>query len=288
MFELVKTATKDNLYLHGLFKKGDKNKFAILFIHGFEGDFFTSPFISIVSEALKENKYSFLSVQTRGTAGEYDINKTNGETRKLGSYYELLAEAYLDIDAWTDFLVEKGYKNIVLMGHSLGTIKAVRYIAEGSNTKHIKRLILLAPFDGIYLLDKYTNGKALEYIKEAKDRVKEGSGLEFIPSEYMDIKMTYQTYVSWNSQDHFGKMFNFADKSNNFMLLNKINLPVLTVVGNDDELFHPSNFSQPQEAMDILKLNLKDFEYKILEATGHDFFKKEHELAKCVLTFLDR
>jgi hypothetical protein len=36
-----------------------------------------------------------------------------------------------------------------------------------------------------------------------------------------------------------------------------------------------------------MKLNIKDFEYKISDDTGHGFEGKEHDLAHEVLTFLE-
>lgn len=288
MFELVKTTTEDGLYLHGLYKKGEKNNYAVLHIHGFEGDFYTNNFISVETNALKENGYSFLSVQTRGTGGESEFYTVDGESKICGSHYELLKEAYMDIDAWIEFLVENGHHKIVLQGHSLGAVKAVRYLAEGKHTKYVKKLILLSPFDMHALAEIATDGKYKEYIMMAKDKIEHNKGDELIPEDYVNMTMSYQTFASWLTMDHFGKMFNFADEDNNFMLLNKIDIPVKAIVGEKDDLFHPIDPSNPQEAMDTLKLNIHDFEYKIIPDADHGFKDKEHDLAHEVLVFLDK
>jgi len=287
IFDLVKTITEDGLYLHGLFKKGEKKNYAVLHIHGFEGDFFTNQFLTVEANALLENCYSFLSVQTRGTGSEFEVNTEDGSTKMIGSHYELLKEAYLDIDAWIEYLVENGYHNIVLQGHSLGSIKAARYLAEGNHTKYIKKLILLSPFDAHSLMEIATDGKYIEYINKAKKKIIKGEGTDMMPESDINMKMSYQTFASWLTMDHFGKIFNYADKDNTFMLLNKIDIPVKAVVGREDEFFHPMNPDNPEEALDIMKLNIKNFEYKIIDDTGHGFEGKEHDLAHEVLTFLE-
>ena len=60
---------------------------------------------------------------------------------------ELLEEAHLDISAWIKFLLDEGYQEIILQGHSLGTIKVIRYLFEGEYKNKISKLILLAPFE---------------------------------------------------------------------------------------------------------------------------------------------
>jgi len=288
VFELVKTTTEDGLYLHGFFKKGEKNNYAVLHIHGFEGDFFSNSFITVETNALKENGHSFLSVQTRGTGQEFEIQTVEGESKSYGSHFELLKEAYMDIDAWIEFLVENGYHNIVLQGLSLGAVKAVRYLAEGKHTKYVKKLILLSPFDVHALAEIVTDGKYKEYIRMAKQKIEHKNGREIIPEAYVNVRMSYQTYASWLTLDHFGKMFHFADEDNNFMLLNKIDIPVKAVVGSEDELFHPIDPGNPEDAMNIMKLNIPDFDYKIIEDTGHTFIDREHDMAHEVLIFLEK
>jgi hypothetical protein len=83
-------------------------------------------------------------------------------------------------------------------------------------------------------------------------------------------------------------MFHFADEDNNFMLLNKIDMQVKAVVGSKDDFFHPINPGNPDEAMGIMKLNIPDFEYRIIEDADHNFVNKEHDLTHEVLAFLEK
>src|SRR5689334_141118 len=143
---LVQTTTKDNLILSGLYSFGDKNKEAIIFIHGFGTDFYTHKFPQEIGDALNSNQNAYVLAQNRGTGLFTEF--VSGDRSKgiyLGSYYEKIDDAHLDISAWINYLKAEGYTKFILMGHSLGTIKSVRYLYEGDFANEISRLILLAP-----------------------------------------------------------------------------------------------------------------------------------------------
>jgi len=286
MFNLVKTSTKDKVVLNGLFLKGDKSKPIVLHIHGFEGDFFTNKFISVIANKLKENNIGFLTVQTRGMANDYDLNGVDGKFRRYGAHFELLKNAYLDIDAWIEFLEKQGYYQVILQGHSLGTIKVVRYLFEGSYTDKVKKLILLAPFDKTYLAEDFTKGKWREYLNKAKEKVKDGKGDEIISKHFDSIVLSYQTYVSWYEETDLSHMFNFFDKNYSFPTLNKIRIPVKVIVGTKDEYFYLSNPEKPQGAIDILKNNIKDFSWKLVEDAKHNYNGYEDIVANGIYKFL--
>src|SRR4030066_931672 len=207
-------------------KKADRQKYAILFVHGFEGDFYSQPYIPVISDAFKDNGCSFLSGETRGTGLQTRFQKTDGKEYICGSHLELLKESYMDIDAWIDLLIEKGYKNVMLIGPSLGSQKIIRYMAEGNHIKYVKKIVIMAPSDTHGFADILSQGKYKNIIQEAKNKINEGKGREFIKQDMFDINMSYQTFASWFTNDHFGKMFNFGDKDNNYMLLHKITVPV--------------------------------------------------------------
>lgn len=285
MFDLVQTATKDNLILHGLQIQGDKNKPVILHIHGFEDDFFTSGFIQPLAKSLKQSNSGFLTVETRGMANEYLLSTTNGELKKYGSHFELHEEAYLDIDSWIEFLQKQGYENIILQGHSLGTIKIIRYLFEGTYPQAVKKLILLAPFDNIYMAESYPNRKWRENLQIAKQKVTEGKGDEIMPKDWWDSELSYKSYVTWLDDNDFTHMFDFYDKSYTFPILNKIQIPTKVIVGTKDEFFHTSNPDNPQEAIEILKKNIKDFSYCLIDNAKHSYAGYENILVEEIRKF---
>jgi pimeloyl-ACP methyl ester carboxylesterase len=289
--ELVKTITDDGLILNGLLVESHDNHPAVIFIHGFEGDFYTNKFISVIADTFEEEQLSFLAVQTRGTAARQELLNTDGNWQTNGSHYEKLEEAYLDIDAWVEFLKSLGHTNIILAGHSLGTYKIMRYLSEGKHKSEIKKLILLCPFDKNWLLKNAAfevNKPIEELISIAVEKVKEGKGDEIAPYGFDDVPHSYTNYLSWYSQDEIGKMFDFHDKDYAYPYLNNISIPVHIIVGANDEFFHPSNPGHPEEALNILLANLKYGTGSLIKGAKHSFRSYEKKLTEEILRFIEK
>lgn len=283
---VVRVTTKDGLYLHGYYSPGSKSGTTLLHIHGFEGNFYENYFVQVISEHLRKEGVTFLTVNTRGNGRDTDFNTIDGSIKRIGAHYELLEDAYRDIDAWIDFLLKAGYKHVVLQGHSLGTVKAVRYLSEGKLKIHVKKLILLAPFDKKPLVRSFTNTPLDDLLKRAQQKVDEGKGDELITREFDDISFSYRTYVSWYKQDDLGRMFEFCNKDYDFPVLKGIKIPVKVIVGSEDEYFHVSNRDHPEEALEILSENIPNCETVLLKGAKHQYQGHEARLAKEIISFI--
>src|SRR6266436_4435252 len=97
--KLVQVATNDGLYLHGYFFPKESKK-VLLHIHGFEGNFYENKFIQVLAEKINDEEIGFITVNTRGNGKDTNFNTTDGNIKRIGSYYEVLEEAHIDIDAW--------------------------------------------------------------------------------------------------------------------------------------------------------------------------------------------
>lgn len=288
--ELIQVYTADNLKLSGLFFRGEKDKPVVIYLHGFEGDFFTHKWISMIGEKLVSEGKSFLSIQTRGTAISSVLQTKSGVWKYLGSHYEKLEESDLDIDAWVNFLIEEGYENIILSGHSLGTYKAIYYLFSDSKYKNkIQKLLLLCPFDKNWLLKnaaKEINSNVEELIKKAEEKVVEGKSDEIAPYGFDDVPHSYANFLSWARNDDLGKVFDFHDKEYDFPILQKISIPTKVICGTKDEFIHPANPENPEVAMEILQNKIPNVETKFIENAGHSFWGFEEEMVEEVNKFV--
>lgn len=284
MFDLVRASTEDKLYLGGLFTDGDKTKPAVLYIHGFQGSFYEDSFTKVIAEYLHKENRAFLTANTRGNGKDSEFNTTDGKIVRIGAHYELLKDSPKDIDAWIKFLIDQGHKEIILAGHSLGTLKVVRYLFEGKYKNNVKKLILLCPFDQAGLMIRDIKTPVNELIVKAKEKIKQGKGEEMITSDFETITMSYNTWLSWYTQDDFGRMFEFCNKDYDFPILNAIKIPTKIIVGSLDEYFT----SEPnhKEGVRIMLKNIPNSEGKIIEGAQHQFHGHEDELAKEVLKFI--
>lgn len=285
--KIVQVATSDGLYLQGYFapKQGKK---ALLHIHGFEGNFYENQFVHVIANELEKENVTFLVVNTRGAEKIKDFNTTTGGYKTIGARYELLEETHLDIDAWIDFLLEKGYEDIILCGHSLGTYKVVRYLFTGKNKKAVKKLILLSPFDKKGALLTYTKTPIEELLKKAQKIMDGGKEDELITEEFDNIVLSYKTWISWYDQSDLGRIYEFVTKDYDYPALKKIDIPTKIIVGSKDEFFHLSNPEHPEEAMEILLKHIPNSEGKIIVGAVHSFVPHHDILAKEVLEFIKK
>ncbi len=284
-YELVKTLTADDIYLSGLYVEGDKSKPAVIYIHGFEGDFYTGIFTETVAEALEPSGCAFIAIQHRGTGKSTEFYMSNGDGKNVGGDFELLSEAHLDITAWIKFLQSRGYSNVILAGHSLGTIKAIRYLFEGELPQSVSKLLLICPFDKNSMIDDFTRGKYLDYVAQARLQIEAGKGREQIPKYFDTAELSFQVYASWYEDTELGHMFDFYKPRYDFPALTKIKVPVHVVVGTKDEFFHPSNPGDPAEAMQILLKYIPGSSGKLVAEATHSFKGHESELAAEIIKF---
>lgn len=287
--DLVKTITDDGIILSGLLVESSEDKPALIYIHGFEGDFYSHKFISTIGERLEKDGMTFLTVQTRGTAVKQELVTSDGGWLTGGALYEKLEEAYQDIDAWVEFLKSLGNKRIMLAGHSLGTYKVMKYLTEGRHAPAIEKVVLLCPFDKNWLLKQAAQevGKTLEeQIEAGEKKVHEGQGQEIAPYGFDDVPHSYENFLSWAKQDEAGRMFDFH-LGEPLPYLNQIQIPVHIIVGSKDEFLHPSNPEKPEEAVGMILQRLTKGSSLILPGAKHAFRGFEDELAEEILTFLN-
>jgi len=285
--QLVRTPTSDNLFLNALYSPGDTSKPAVLFIHGFCGDFYSNTFFHKIREQLQSQNIASLAIQTRGTGILTEFFTEDGEGREIGSYYEKLEEAHLDISAWIEFLHAQGYKDIILAGYSLGTIKAVRYLFEGKYADLVKKLVLLAPFDKNGYMERLIPGSLKDYVKIAEQMVQQGKGLAFVPPHMEDYPMSYQTYVSWYKDSDLSSMWDFyRGDEYNFPAMSKISVPTSIVVGDADDFFYIPELTTLEKTKEILHKYIKNLELTIIPGAEHSFVEFEERVAQSVVTFI--
>lgn len=282
--ELIQTTTKDNLILSGLLVEGGDKKTACIFIHGFTSDFYTHLFPIKIAETLKESGISTLLAQNRGTGIQTEIlSSDRRDGHFYGSFFEKIEESHIDITAWIKYLKERGYNEFILIGHSLGTIKAVRYLSEGEYRNEISKLVLLAPFDKNWFIFDKAKEKRDEHLSVAKEKVKNGEGKQFVTPDMEDFLVSYDTYVSWYETDELSCMFDFYRYGEyDFPTLKNINVPVLVELGTEDKEFMKDISVVPT----IFKENVKDIVFNFVEGSAHTFVGYEDILAKEVKEYI--
>lgn len=280
-YDLVQTYTLDGLKLSGLFQPGNKNKHAVILIHGFTADFFSHEFYHQIANKLSNQSNALVIPQTRGTGLRTEFIKKDGSGVYIGSFYEKLEEAHYDISAFIEFLKQQGHQKIVLAGHSLGTIKVVRYLFEGKHKNDIDKLILLAPFDKNVFIKIKAGNKLDSFLDTSQEKITQGSGQDLVPvPEYEDFPLTYETFLSWYNQKDLSCIWDFYRKDYDFPVLKNINIPVKVILGDKDEFVSYPDFGvSPQSALQTLKDHVPNCETYLVKDCGHTYLGKEDIVA---------
>jgi len=281
---IVRVETKDGFHLHGLLSESVKKDTIIIHMHGSAGNFYTSAFFSEYRTNVDVWNCSFLSTNSRGT-GVYDVEVG---TKYRGAAIELFEECLLDIDAWIEFVLEKGYKQILLQGHSFGTNKVQYYALNGKYHNKVKALILLGFTDSFgtqlqYL--KRINKTNKEYLDEANNLLKQQKPLQLLSDLYAncgELPQTAQSYVSLMSED--SALSNVLPLRNGKNLLNysKIEIPILGVIGDQNEY----TVIPIKDAITLMKSENHLATISQISNCSHGFEGKEKELGNIVQQFL--
>jgi len=279
----IRITTEDGLELHGLlFEPIRKTTNALIHTHGWVGNFYENKFIDYVAREAVSKNFAFLTFNNRGAGIINDFikrGKSKVEYVRIGGSLEKFEDCLLDIKAAVDFLSKRGYKKIILQGHSLGCQKITFYKYK-TKDKRVKGLILLAPVDDLSFTQKLLKNKYKKSLRIAKEMVKNGKGDKPVPNgmafyPLLNAKMFLSVADPKSSS---GRIF---DYSGELTEIKNANCPVLAMFGSKDEYQ-----SKPGEKLKILKENIKECDTKLVENAGHGFVNFEENLPKLIGNWL--
>lgn len=283
-YPIVEVNTSDNIPLQGFLAESPNKETIIINIHGTGSSFYSEGFEKYFVEILPNKNISVLFTNNRGS---YIMAWQN----KGGAAMEKFEDCLTDIDTWVEFARNKGYKNIVLQGHSFGTNKVIYYMNNGAFKDLISAIILLGFSDSygvqINFLSK-TNLKNEDLLKEATMLIVEGKEKQFLTTFWNSragvmpqSALTYLNMFSENSE--LSKNFPLR-KRNKLQRFSKIKVPILAIIGSKDNW----TILPPSEAIKLLEKENKLVEAHIIPNTKHSFDGKEKEVVALVYSFISR
>ena len=177
--EVVYSASNDSVINAGLLfhsKKESTKSVAIIWVHGWGVNFYSPSYISI-GRSFAEKGYTCISVNTRMHDLANVEGYKSGKRVRGGGYWGIASDQTKDISAWIDFAVSKGFKKIILIGHSAGAA-AVREYQSAKQDNRISGLVLASgsvdpapPIDSSQYLQAFpliSENKGEELIKDPK------------------------------------------------------------------------------------------------------------------------
>ena len=198
--------------------------------------------------------------------------------------YEKFEDCIVDFEAWLYFLYLKGYKEIVLIGHSFATQK-IAYFMKIKQHPMVMKIVFISPFD-IFDLFKALLKQGQDSIdinlKLAKKMIDQDQGDMLMPENSLWFPISNAAYY-----DHFGpdsKLhifdFNF-DQDFKPEVLNKITVPTLAIVGSKDSYVR----DQPK-FLESIKKAMPDCNVILIEGAAHSYQGYERKLQEIITQFV--
>lgn len=286
--KIIKFNTTDGIILDGYLNKCQKNTNSILIqIHGMTSNCFKNR-DNIISNKVAELNIDTLCFNNRGSEIIKYCQKENGEKILQGTAYEDVEECFYDIVGAIKFVVNLGYQNVYLQGHSLGSTKIVyaynKMLKENNKyLKYIRAIILLSLVDIPDIINTFTPKK---FIELANVKEKENKLDELMPMETSIHPFSVKTFLRYIK---YYENINFAQYNNenyNYEELNNINVPLYMRWGTEQELIK-QNVNYLVNTLKN-KLNNKYFDIGYIDGANHSYYGKEDVLASEICGFISK
>src|SRR2546428_6401316 len=215
--ELIHTYTEDGLLLEGV-RYPARADLTIVYTHGLASTVFRQPQVR-VGRGLQSAGYPVVAGNNRGAALATPLLQRSGPRVLGGSWFERIEDAVTDIRAWMDVAAASGAKRIVLLGHSLGAIKAIRYAAETRDAR-LAGLVLASP-----PLRGFSRPPDPALVARASRAVDEGRAQELIDLDAAGVafgRLNAATVLSWASVGDIAPRLRSTDH------------PVLAIFGTEE------------------------------------------------------
>lgn len=279
--ELVRLKSIDGIEMVGiLYEPEEKSNTIVIHVHGLCGNFYENRFIDTLAKTYTNKGISFLTFNNRGTNFISELLKGN-EFEIIGGCNEKFIDCLLDIEGAINYVKEKGYKDIILEGHSYGCNKVIYYYNK-KRDESIKKIVLLAPCDIPQECIKYLSEEEYEIAKRESTRlVKEGKKNELIDfSVNANGKISAGTYYQDFLPNGENDFIRYVDGVNGKSeILNNIDIPVLVIFGDIDECVLTQDI---ETVKGYLNKNIKNCNIQIIEGADHLYADKYEELGKVI------
>jgi pimeloyl-ACP methyl ester carboxylesterase len=233
LVDLVQVTTSDGVRLHGALElaagspspRADAPAIDVwLCLHGTGSNFYAASTLAGLAPKLLATGAAVLRVNTRG----HDIICTGpsaGGRWLQGAAFERVDEAPLDLRAWLEFLAERGFARVGVLGHSLGAVKAISTLAA-DDAAPVAALAAVSPPRLSYasFVASPRKDEFLATFAKAEELVRQGRGEELL---FVNFPLPY--YVTATGYvDRYGP----EERYNVLRYLARMRQPTLVTFGS--------------------------------------------------------
>jgi len=274
--ENINVETRRGTVLNGVLFPAKCANTVVIAITGIHGNFYSNPFYYNIGDALSDSGIDFIYAQTNDAFGEIEtFNAKTGEKELIGLWNERFSYTEEDIDAYLNYAAAKGYKNIILAGHSLGANKVIYYLSKNHDTKRVNHFILMSPANLKHMMSGVSDGER-DFIEKM---IRYGQGKKILPFYFMGwVVCTANTAHDWLS----GVLDNVHTNFNgDFSQVEQITHDGALIIGTYDRFTD----GDPSKFLKNINSHMKTAEKNkmlFIDRTGHTYQQKENEIAEII------
>ena len=237
----------------------------LIYVHGMGGTFYRS---RLTREFLRQ-----------GTQRGFDVLAFNNRGHDAHVADERFSDSLADLDAAMRFAASRGYRRVMLLGHSTGSQK-ISYFQARRRDPRIAALVLLAPGDDYAISRRNLGRHHARWIRRARQLVAEGRGDTRLPSACLGFSARRFLSVA----DRRSTEAALFDYEGPMRLYGQIKIPVLAVFGDREEYA-----CMPVPAMGQIlkeKSRSRQFGFAVIRGGDHSFHEHEAATVRLVLSWL--
>jgi pimeloyl-ACP methyl ester carboxylesterase len=278
---LARLSTRDGVWLDGVVAEPKRRRStALVWVHGL-GSVFSSgqPLIRALSTRLDRAGVGYFKFNTRG----HDIVAGRGR-RLAGAAFERFADSVLDLRTVIDFVRRRGYRRIILAGHSTGANKVLYYAAKTAD-RRVAGLILLGPISDVAGEAKRLGPRELGRRVALAERLARRDSRALVPPAwgFWSARRYLSLYRPGGAED----VFPYYRPGACWTVLRAIRVPVAVMVGGRDEFL-----DRPAEALvEAFETNAtrsRSFTGLVVPRALHGFQGQEDALAEAIVRWIGR
>ncbi len=301
---LISVISTDKLELPGLlYEPAKKTARAAVWLHGMgeSGIFYNPERLNVLGKTLNEYDIALLAFNNRGA---HTIKKIRIVDETLpdeekgyqgGTFYERIEDCVKDIDGAVQFLKQRGFKELYLLGHSTGANKICAYHARIMYSPFDKYVLAGPGDDSGLFFNELGADKFWQAIKYAKANLAK-KPLKTMPKYTGMFPFSVQAAEDILDPDGAYNTFPFYEETTKrlgrkplFKEYKTIDKPVLVIFGQDDEYAYTAG--DATKALDIFrkytnKQIIKLSSYELVPSTDHSFHGAETQFARLVAQWL--
>ena len=288
--DLVQTTTDDGFRLDGVLQCGEPGtgkstqRTAVLCLHGVGGNFYGSTLLESVADALTQADCDVLRANTRGHDA-YSIAHTTSNRRHQGAAFETVDDCRHDIAGWITCLRERNYRQIVLLGHSLGAVKAI-YAQAYQPHPEVTAVIAISP--PRLSCQAFQNGEQsarfFQTLSEAQQLVESGEGESLIQTRVpVPLLISAAGFI-----DKYGP----AERYNFLQFVETVDCPLLFTFGSLELEHGGVAFAGLPAAIETLASRSTETRWQpevtVIEGADHHYRQGRGELNSELIHWLER